>query len=354
MGLDPDRNLIALSFLAPHFCPRKVYANLRGLTPEEFFSQKAWKDTPLEEDFLLKIQTIDWDEVDKTYKWCSKNGAQVIGRWSSSYPECLKRLEDPPPVIFLWGEGNFDEKNIAVVGTRKPTNYGREICERISADLSRAGLWIVSGLARGLDSIAHRAALEAGGKTIAVLGSGFQKIYPPENQGLAQKIIQNGCLISEFPPDTPPKHWHFPSRNRIIAGLSRGVLVVEAGEGSGALITCDFALDLGIEVYAVPGSVLSPSSKGCHQLIKEGAKLVENAEDILQDFGLTLFPEEKREENLTPEETEILEILSSEPFPLEEILKKVNFSPGSVLAALSLLEVKGLVRSLPGNFFVKT
>ncbi|MCR4428884.1 MAG: DNA-processing protein DprA [Caldiserica bacterium] len=348
-----DLNLIALSFLAPHFSPRRINFQLRGLTPEEFFSGKAWRELPLDEDFYLKVKSLDWKEVEKTQKWCQEKGIKVLGRSSPSYPECLNRLEDPPPVIYLWGGEIFYEKNIAVVGTRKPTNYGKEVAFRISADLSRAGLGIVSGLARGLDSVAHQAALETGGRTIAVLGSGFKKIYPPENKKLAEKIILNGCLISEYPPETSPNQWHFPSRNRIIAALSRGVLVIEAGEGSGALITCDFALDMGIEVYVVPGSVFSPSSRGCHQLIKDGAKLVESAQDILEDFGLTLFPEEKKEEKLTFEERKILETLSSEPLPLEDILAQVDLGTGTVLASLSLLEVKGLIRSLPGNLFVR-
>ncbi|MGB9553246.1 MAG: DNA-processing protein DprA, partial [bacterium] len=193
-----------------------------------------------------------------------------------------------------------------------------------------------------------------GGRTIAVLGSGFEHIYPPENKKLALKILNSGFLVSEYPPDTLPRQWHFPARNRIIAALSEGILVTEAGENSGALITCDFALDLGIEVYAVPGSILSPQSKGCHRLIKEGAKLVDSAQDILEDFGLELFPKASSSLNLSSEEKKALEILGQDPLPLEEILEKLGLPASEGLSLLSILEVKGLVRTLPGNYYVKS
>lgn len=353
MGIVPDRYLIAISLLSPYIAPKSLNALVKDFTPEEFFTRKAWLNQPLSEEILAHIKNLDWAQVDKIAAWCEKNGVQVLGKWSHSYPEKLSRLTDAPVVLYLWGEVNFSEQAVAVVGTRNPTNYGREVAYRIAKELAEAGLIIVSGLARGLDSVAHQAALDARGKTIAVLGSGFQHIYPPENKGLAERILATGFLISEYPPDTSPKQWHFPARNRIIAAISEGVVVVEAGEESGALITCDFALDMGVEVYAVPGSILSPSSKGCHRLIKEGAKLVESAQDILEDFHLQLFPKKLTDPDLTSEERKVLEALTLEPILLEDLLQKLNLETSSVLAALAVLEVKGLIRSLLGNYFVK-
>ena len=354
MGLDPDRFLIALSLLSPYVPPRSLNALIGNLTLNEFFQRKAWKNQPLTEEIFSRLEEMDWHKVERIEKWCKENGVQVLGKWSPSYPEKLKRLEDPPVAIYLWGEAAFPEPSIAVVGTRKPSNYGREVTSRLSRELAEAGFTIISGLARGLDSVAHQAALEVGGKTIAVLGSGFEHIYPPENRKLALKILESGGLISEYPPETSPKQWYFPARNRIIAALSDGVVVTEAGESSGALITCDFALDLGVEVYAVPGSVLSAQSKGCHRLIKEGAKLVESTQDILEDFGLQLFPKTPSSLDLSPEERKALEILCNDPLSLDEFLEKLGLQTKVGLSLLSMLEVKGLVRSLPGNYYIKS
>jgi len=352
MGLTSESSLIALSLLALYVSPRNLSRILSEYDLEELLLKKPWGSLPLSEETRARLEKIDWKQVEQIAGWCRKNEVKIIQR-GPSYPEKLSRLADPPLVLYLWGEQCFQDLAVAVVGTRNPTNYGREVTYRITRDLAEAGLVIVSGMARGLDSVAHQAALEAGGKTIAVLGSGFQNIYPPENRALALKIKGSGCLISEYPPTAPPNQWHFPARNRIIASLSSGVVVIEAGENSGALITCDFALEIGVDVYAVPGSILSATSKGCHRLIKEGAKLVESAQDILEDMGLQPALEKRVEPDLSPEEKEVLKLLPTDPTPLEELIKQLNREAGTILAVLTMLEVKGLIRSLPGKYYVR-
>ena len=268
------------------------------------------------------------------------------------YPARLKEIYDYPPVLYV--RGNLpvqDEPCLAIVGTRRPTIYGRQVTEEIVADLARSKITIVSGLARGIDSVAHRAALDAGGKTIAVFASGLDIVYPGENAKLAQAIMEHGAVLSENPLGAKPKPENFPLRNRIMSGLSLGVLVVEAGERSGALITAHQAVEQNREVFAIPGSILSPASQGTNRLIQEGAKLVRNYTDILQELNLTIVVQQAEIKEFSPAdeaESAILKQLSPEPNHIDEICRRSGLAMPEVSSTLAMLELKGIARQV-GN-----
>jgi DNA processing protein len=275
---------------------------------------------------------------------------------NENYPKRLREIKDPPKILYYLGEIKSEEDCFAIVGTRKCTNYGKEIAYRIASDLAEAGLTIVSGFAPGIDTMAHRAAIERGKRTIAVLGTGLDEksIYPKSNLKLIDKILENGgAIISEFEPGIHGAKYTFPQRNRIISGLSLGVLVVEARMQSGALITANYAKEQGRKVFAVPGSIFSQTSKGCHFLIKNGAKLVESAEDILRELGIReLKLGEKEIKGKTPEENLILEVLKEEALDVEKIIEKTKLSPSKVASILSILEIEGKIKNLGGNIYV--
>jgi len=270
-----------------------------------------------------------------------------------AYPFRLKEIYEPPPVIYV--RGNLtpeDDLSVAVVGTRRPTFYGREVSEQIAGDLARNRITIISGLAKGIDATAHRAALDSGGRSIAVFGCGLDIVYPRDHVKLARQIMENGALISEFPLGTTPRRENFPRRNRIMSGLSLGVLVVEAGEVSGALITAGHALEQNREVFAVPGSVLSAASRGTNRLIQDGAKLVSGANDILEELNLTMAVQQIEVKELVPAtETEsiILQILSNlspEPTHIDEVGHQSRLPIATVSSALSMMELKGMVKQV--------
>lgn len=270
------------------------------------------------------------------------------------YPPELKNIYDPPPVLFIRGKIKVREHRVALVGARKATAYGRTVAERLSAQLAQYDVTIVSGMARGIDTAAHRGALRAKGDTIAVLGCGVDVVYPRENRRLMEEIIETGAVISEFPLGSPPTAWHFPSRNRIISGLSKVVVVVEAAEKSGALITVDLALEQGKEVMAVPGSIYSNMSKGCHKLLKEGAKIVSEVEDIIEELGLNgLFSPHRHGGTVKLNDTErrIHQLLKKDPLPLDNVIQTLELPSQQVLAALMYLELKGMVRQMPGKIY---
>lgn len=279
-----------------------------------------------------------------------------------TYPALLKEIASPPALLFYRGTlSRSDERAVALVGSRKPSLAGVEIARKLAADLAAAGITVVSGLARGIDTAAHLGALEAGGRTIAVLGSGIDVIYPPENIGVAELIASRGAVVSELVPGAPPVRGNFPRRNRLISGLALGTVVVEAGIGSGALITADFALDQNRAVFAVPGTPGYARSRGTNGLIKQGAKLVETADDILEDLGAGLerFSALAGTEPLlgllsepTPDEARIIELLSDGPIHVDEISRHLGMEAGLVLGLLLSMETKGLARSLPGKFYV--
>jgi len=277
-------------------------------------------------------------------------GVQALTWEEAAYPALLKQLVDAPPVLFVKGELTpSDEWAVALVGTRKPTAYGREAARLLATELARNGVTVVSGLARGIDGIAHQAALDAGGRTLAVLGSGLDEIYPQEHRALAERIAANGALLSDYPLGTRPEATNFPPRNRIISGLSLGVVVVEAGLTSGALITADFAADQGREVFAVPGSILGTSSAGCNRLLRDGAHVVTEVGDILETLSLDqLAAKQAAREVLpaNPTEAKVLAQLSVEPAYVDEVARSAGLPVETVSSALVMMELKGMVRQV--------
>jgi DNA processing protein len=286
-------------------------------------------------------------------------GAKVITTEAAEYPRMLREISNPPIVLYVWGELNDrDQHAIGVVGSRQTSHYGLECAKKLSYQLAYAGLTVISGLARGIDTAAHQGALAAQGRTIAVIGSGLMDLYPPENKGLAEKIVTSGAVVSEFPMTFPPSTQTFPYRNRIVAGWGCGVLVVEAGQKSGALITATQALDHGRLVYAVPGQIDRPTSTGSNRLIQQGAKLVTSATDILDDLHM-LFPEPIKTNaptspsTLSPDEQIILGTVDTAETPLDLIVTKSGLPMPKVASTLLALEMKRLVKQLPGQQFVK-
>ncbi|MBI4301301.1 MAG: DNA-protecting protein DprA [Chloroflexi bacterium] len=273
-----------------------------------------------------------------------------------AYPPRLKQIYDLPPILYV--RGNLlpdDEWAVAVVGTRRATSYGKAAAEDIVDDLARSNITIVSGLAKGIDAIAHQTALKNGGRTIAVMGCGLDMVYPADHLSLARAIMEQGALVSDYPLGTPPKAQHFPRRNRVMSGLCLGVLVIEAGEGSGALITAQLALEQNREVFALPGPIFSPTHRGAHRLIQEGAKLVQGAQDVLEELNLTMTcrqPEVKPLPPLSDTESLILCHLSTEPTHIDEVRWRSGLPMTTVSSTLALLELSGQVRQMGGMHYV--
>jgi len=298
---------------------------------------------------------------------CTKNGISIIAKNDSRYPELLRKISDPP--IFLYVKGEFtasDELAIAIVGTRHASHYGHQQAERLAAELAQSGFTIVSGLALGIDGAAHRGAMNGNGRTIAVLGSGLLNIFPKEHSELAEDVVQHGVLVSEYVPDLSPQKGTFPQRNRIVSGLSLGVLIVEAPRKSGALITATLAAEQGRDIFAVPGQVDRETSRGCHQLIRDGAILVESADDILQHLGPlmksakhpklqseTATIRHPAELKLNEAETNILQLIATSPTPIDQIIVASGLQPHQVLATLGVLEMRRLIRRGEGNAVVR-
>lgn len=303
---------------------------------------------------LLKLRSqLDLDaEMDKL----AQQGIKALTWNDPDYPRHLLQIPDPPPVLYARGQlTDEDEWAVAIVGTRRASAYGRNVTQRLAFDLAVNHVTIVSGLARGIDSEGHRAALKAGGRTIAVLGCGLDVIYPPEHRNLAREILANGAIISEYPLGTRPEASNFPPRNRIISGLSLGVLVVEAGLKSGALITADYAADQGRDVFAVPGNLFVRCSVGTNRLIQDGAKLVMGAEDILEELNLMMIAQQVEVRAVVPEtETEalLLQYLSLEPVHVDEISLQAGLPIAEVTSNLALMELKGMVRQAGGMNYV--
>ena len=320
-----------------------------------------------------------WDRVEAELAKIAAAGVEVLLQNDPRFPARLKQIPYPPPLLFIKGTIlPEDDLALAVVGTRAASYYGLKTCRRLAGALAVRGLTVVSGLARGIDTAAHQGALENSGRTLAVLGCGLDVVYPPENHKLYEQIPSQGALISEFPLGAPPEAKNFPIRNRIISGLALGVVVVEAGERSGAGITAQIALDQGREVFAVPGPIDSPTSLGPHRLIQDGAKLVQDVEDILEELpGLAkgqrpLFaaPVRVRETpaaedggptpaatvtpsvSAPPPEEPLLALLGSDPLSLDELVRATRLPASEVLSRLTILELEGLIRELPGKRYV--
>lgn len=307
------------------------------------------------------IKTFDGNQFAKNQlKQLEKTRARLITFWDDDYPKQLKEIYDPPAFLFVKGAFAAEDKySIGIVGTRVPSNYGKRIAEKLTTALARKGLTVVSGLAYGVDTLAHRHALQNGSRTIAVLGSGVDIIYPNENRALAKEIASNGVVLSEFPLGAGPDRTNFPRRNRIICGLSLGIVVIEAGIKSGALITAAMALDQNREVFAVPGNIDSAKSFGTNALIKQGAKVVTSVEDILDELQPQLAPMVKQDapirepHSLSQSEKALLETLTNEPRHVDEIALSIGQSTSQVLSTLLSLELKDLVKQHAGKLFVK-
>jgi DNA processing protein len=301
------------------------------------------------------------DKIDSINKVMLKNDIKIITLLDGNYPERLKQIYDPPITLYYQGKFKLSEFSMAVVGSRKTTNYGAFAAKKLAYELALRGCQIVSGLARGIDSIAHEGCLDAGGKTAAVLGCGLDYIYPPENSCLYESILKSGGLIiSEYPPGTPPLQYNFPARNRIISGISSGVLIVEAAKRSGSLITAGFALEQGKEVFAVPGNIDCVYSLGTNQLIRDGAKIVLEVEDILEEFdyqGPKLQQKTKADAEiktymgLSTEEIRVVKIIQNGIRHIDEISEKSNISVKDINNTLFMLEMKGVIVQLPGKLF---
>jgi len=350
-----NRNAISRCLIERFSDPVSVFSssmddlcNVEGMTPDIARDIKSFRHP--EEKIM--------DEI----SWIKGNSVRFIHMNHPDYPDRLKNINDPP--LYFYMNGNIPLKgsiSIAIVGTRRPTVYGRKAAEMFSAELTKAGFTIVSGCARGIDSIAHRAALEAGGWSIGVLGCGIDVAYPRENRGLMEEISQNGAIISEFSPGTGPEKWNFPQRNRIISGLSLGTLVVEAAEKSGSLITARFALEQGREVFAVPGNINSPYSGGTNNLIKQGAKLVENTLDIIEEFKELLTSELKhgiksnstQGLSLSEDEGIIYGLLGLQAKHVDQIIKESGLGTQRVIQLLPGLEIKGAIEQIAGNCYIK-
>ncbi len=349
-GIGPNR----IRRLIAHFqSPMAIFsADLLALTAIDGI------DKILAENILKKNEVKFADEQ---MQICHRQNIQIITFYDKQYPPQLKEISDPP--ILLFSKGNFlpaDYVSLGVVGTRLPSDYGRLATERFVRDLVQKGFTIVSGLARGVDTLAHQTCLKQGGRTIAILGSGLDVIYPSENKKLAQNVSEHGVLVTEMPCGSQPDAVNFPKRNRIISGCSLGVLIVEAGEKSGALITAISALEQNREVFAVPGTIFSTKSVGTNRLIKEGAKLVQSVDDILDELvgKIRAFSLEKpgfkpAPKEISDKEKRILDILTEQPAHIDLISQQTGFSIAETLSLLLTLELKDLVKQLSGKMFVR-
>lgn len=284
--------------------------------------------------------------------------ARLVTFTAVDYPKSLFEIPDPPPFLYVRGELRSSESSIAIVGSRRATSYGLLTTGRLAEALANHGVTVVSGMARGVDTAAHKGCLLAGGRTVGVLGCGIDKVYPPENRKLFEEMSEKGCLISEFPLGTMPLAENFPRRNRIISGLSHGVLVVEATEKSGSLITAQYALEHGRDVYAVPGNINFATSCGTNRLIKQGAKLVDCVEDILEELpgygmlsGIPTAGVPARSFALTPREAAVYELLIRSPLHIDDIIAQTELTAGEVSSMLLHLELKGAVTPLPGTHY---
>jgi DNA processing protein len=358
MGEDLGRYWLALSrvpgigaayfnrLLEHYECPRTIWE----ASNEELLHTPGIDKTACENLLLFRDKT----DIDKGWAAFLESDIKIATKGDNCYPQLLKTIYNPPPVLYY--RGSIDGLNnpaIAIVGSRRCSAYGKHVAEQFAKELAGAGFTVISGLARGIDASAHRGALQAG-RTWAVLGCGVDIVYPPENKNLLQQIVQDGAVLSEYPPGTPPHAVHFPARNRLISGLATGVIVVEAAEKSGALITVDFALEQGRDVYAVPGCITNPFSQGCHKLIQQGAKLVASIEDILEDYGLTLEKKHTNDNKVTEmslEEQTLMGYLGVSPIGIDQIVQKSGWEVSRIACIMLGLEIKGLIENMPGKRF---
>ena len=331
--------------------------------PEAIFeaSEEELKSVePLTDKGRARVMSPVPAAIERDIKMAEETGITLLPISSDEYPASLKAIYDPP--ILLYVKGNIlesDKLSVAIVGSRRANVYGRSLAERIAKDLAARGLAVISGGARGIDTAAHKGTLAAGGRTIAFLGCGIDVNYPAENKKLFEAIAESGAVVSEFPLGSNPEPWRFPPRNRLISGTSLGVLVCQSPEASGALITASYAAEQGKDVYALPGNVDDERNRGCHKLIKDGARLVEGAEDILEELGISEKDDAGERqlalpiESLNDQERAIASLLSLEPMPIDQIIMKSGLSAPMVSGTLTILEMKSVIKRVPGNAYVR-
>ncbi|NEV61013.1 DNA-protecting protein DprA [Thiorhodococcus minor] len=369
MGIDALRDWILLG-QAPGVGPRTFVRLLERFgSPAAVLdaSSAQLADVGLKSATISAIRAPDHAALDASLEWAQRPDARVLTLIDPAYPASLKEVADPPPLLYVRGDASLlAEPQLAIVGSRNPTPGGREVTRELARALSGFGLVITSGMATGIDGVAHEAALEAG-RTIAVLGTGPDLVYPAAHRELAHRIVASGALVSELPPGQGPLPQNFPRRNRIISGLCLGVLVTEAAMKSGSLITARMALEQGREVFAVPGSIRSPLTKGCHSLIREGAKLIESADEILAELASELKaliassgeggdhpPEAAPERGLDAGQTALLEAMGFDPVAPDELIARSGLPTEQISSMLLLLEIEGHVSSLPGGRYCRT
>ncbi len=332
-------------------------SNIFRAAPQQFLRVPGIYE---EQAYNILHRSGDEQFADEQLRLTVKQGIRIVSLWDNDYPELLNKIYDPPVLLFIKGNlQDSDQKSIAVVGTRHPSAYGRSTAERFSRDLVQHGICVVSGLARGIDTAAHISALKSGGRTIAVIGSGLDVPYPPENRLLMDRIAESGAVISEFPMGTIPDPANFPRRNRVISGLSLGTVVIESAETGGALITASLALDQNREVFAVPGNITERRSSGTNKLIRDGrAKLISSVNDIFSELQVQLqfsFRDntETQHPSLSPQEQGLFDMLSSEPQHIDALADQMRKATSDTLVILLSLECKNLVRQLPGKYFIR-
>ena len=321
---------------------------------------------PFSEKLINALKTPDWQQVKLDLEWLASPNRFILTLDDSRYPTLLKEISDPPPLLFVQGDVScLQAWQLAIVGSRNPTPSGRDSAFEFARFMAGGGLHICSGLADGIDAAAHKGALAAGGKTIAVVGTGLDRVYPAKHRDLAHQIVQQGAIVSEFPLGTPPFAENFPRRNRIISGLSLGTLVVEAALKSGSLITARMAMEQGREVFAMPGSIHNPLARGCHQLIRDGAKLVENADHIIDELGalaeFAQIADPKANSEIADaqpqddvEYQQLFEHLGFDPIHIDELILRSGLTADAVSSMLLLLELQGRVSALPGGRYTRT
>ncbi len=316
----------------------------------------------LNEKTAAKIRAIKNQDVEREFNLAKRLGLNILIQDDPEYPQILKQISSPPLALYVKGEIiEQDESALAIVGSRLASFSGLSLAEKFAADLAVRGITIISGLARGVDTAAHQGALKVNGRTIAVMGSGFNQLYPVENKKVAEEISENGAVISEFCLDEKPLNYNFPRRNRIVSGLSRGVVVVEAAQNSGALITADFALEQGRDVFALPGKIDARNSAGTNQLIKQGAKLVTCVEDILDEYNFkaSAHPAVKNriknaiDANLNQGESALYDLISNQPVSLDEIAEGLNLDILQIFPMLLKLQVKKLIKPIAGKQYIR-
>ncbi len=366
MSCEKEKNLLYLNALnsVSVLGARRISALIKSFGSAEV----AWNASPDQYPPHLELQKYN-DRIKKErsainpdHEWeqLEKLGVQCISPESSGYPNLLRQVPVPPPVLYYRGSlEKIDHPSVAIVGSRRSTFYGNEVAGRLAGELASAGVGVISGMALGVDTAAHRGALERGGYTAAVLGCGLGHCYPSRNRELMEQLAATGAVISEFSLKTEPHAVNFPQRNRVISGLSLGTVVVEATEKSGALITAGYALEQNREVFAVPGNIGSPYSRGCHRLLKEGAKLVETVEDILDELYISSEAGEQlsldfAEPELSVPERKLLEIIPYQPMHIDGIIQLSGMSASESAALLLPLEIKGLVKQTPGKYFCRS